>query len=126
MGGYAYQVGELTNDVFAVAKKGASVAELPRHTVSVWSRYDFTPRIGAAFGVIYRDDMFASLTNKVRLPDFTRVDAALFAQLSKSFRAQLNIENLLDTKYFAAAHNDFNISPGAPITVRASLIANFQ
>lgn len=126
MGGYAYQVGELTNDVFAVAKKGASVAELPRHTFSVWSRYDFTPRIGAAFGVIYRDDMFASLTNKVRLPDFTRVDAALFAQLSKSFRAQLNIENLLDTKYFAAAHNDFNISPGAPITVRASLIANFQ
>ena len=126
MGGYAYQVGELTNDVFGVAKKGASVAELPRHTFSVWSRYDFTPRIGAAFGVIYRDDMFASLTNKVRLPDFTRVDAALFAQLSKSFRAQLNIENLLDTKYFAAAHNDFNISPGAPITVRASLIANFQ
>ena len=126
MGGYAYQTGELTSDVFGVAKKGASVAELPRHTFSVWSRYDFTPRIGAAFGVIYRDDMFASLTNKVRLPDFTRVDAALFAQLSKSFRAQLNIENLLDTKYFAAAHNDFNISPGAPITVRASLIANFQ
>lgn len=126
MGGYAYQTGEVTSDIFAVAKKGASVAELPRHTFSMWSRYDLTPRIGAAFGVIYRDEMFTSLTNRVKLPSFTRVDAALFAQLSKSFRAQLNIENLLDTKYFAAANNDFNITPGAPITVRASLIANFQ
>ncbi len=126
MGGYAYQTGEVTSDIFGVAKKGAAVAELPRHTFSMWSRYDFTPRIGAAFGVIYRDEMFTSLTNRVKLPSFTRVDAALFAQLSKSFRAQLNIENLLDTKYFAAANNDFNITPGAPITVRASLIANFQ
>lgn len=126
MSGYAYQTGKLTSDVYGVAEKGASIAELPRHTFSVWSRYDFTPRIGAAFGVTYRDNMFASVTNRVKLPDYTRVDAALFAQLSKSFRAQLNIENLLDTKYFIAAHNDFNISPGAPITVRASLIANFQ
>jgi catecholate siderophore receptor len=125
MGGYAYQTGELTSDVFGIAKKGATVAELPRHTFSMWSRYDFTPNIGAAVGVIHRDDMFASLTNRVSLPDFTRVDAALFARFTKSFRGQLNIENLFDTKYFASAHNDFNITPGSPIAVRATLIANF-
>lgn len=125
MGGYAYQVGELTDDIFGIAKKGASVGELPRHTFSVWSRYDFTPRLGAAFGVIYRGDMFASVTNRVVLPDFTRVDAALFAQITKQVRAQLNFENLFDTKYFAAAQNDFNITPGSPIAIRASLIANF-
>ena len=125
MGGYAYQVGEITSDILGIAKKGASVAELPRHTFSVWSRYDITPSIGAAFGVIHRDDMFASLTNRVSLPDFTRVDAALFAQFTKRFRGQLNIENLFDTKYFAAAQNDFNITPGSPIAVRATLIANF-
>lgn len=125
MGGYAYQVGEITSDIFGIAKKGASVAELPRHTFSVWSRYDITPSIGAAFGVIHRDNMFTSLTNRVSLPDFTRVDAALFAQFTKRFRGQLNIENLFDTKYFAAAQNDFNITPGSPIAVRATLIANF-
>jgi|CXWL01.1.fsa_nt_gi catecholate siderophore receptor len=125
MGGYAYQVGEITGDIFGIAKKGASVAELPRHTFSVWSRYDITPSIGAAFGVIHRDSMFTSLTNRVSLPDFTRVDAALFAQFTKRFRGQLNIENLFDTKYFAAAQNDFNITPGSPIAVRATLIANF-
>ncbi|MGZ0019084.1 TonB-dependent siderophore receptor [Nitrosomonas sp. wSCUT-2] len=125
MGGYAYQVGEISSDILGIARKGATVAELPKHTFSVWSRYDITPRIGAAFGVIHRDNMYASLTNRVVLPDFTRVDAALFAQFSKSFRGQLNIENLFDTKYFASAHNDFNITPGSPIAVRASLIANF-
>ncbi|MXS84205.1 TonB-dependent siderophore receptor [Nitrosomonas oligotropha] len=125
MGGYAYQVGEITSDIFGVAKKGASVAELPRHTFSMWSRYDITPSIGAAFGVIHRDSMLASLTNRVTLPDFTRVDAALFTQFTKRFRGQLNIENLFDTKYFASAQNDFNITPGSPIAIRATLIANF-
>ncbi|MER0204447.1 MAG: TonB-dependent siderophore receptor [Nitrosomonas sp.] len=125
MGGYAYQVGEITSDIQGVAKKGASVAELPRHTFSMWSRYDITPSIGAAFGVIHRDSMLASLTNRVTLPDFTRVDAALFTQFTKSFRGQLNIENLFNTKYFASAQNDFNIAPGSPIAIRATLIANF-
>ncbi|MBY0484572.1 TonB-dependent siderophore receptor [Nitrosomonas sp.] len=125
MGGYAYQVGEITSDIKDIAKKGTKVAELPRHTFSVWSRYDFTPRLGAAFGVIHRDNMFTSLTNTVILPDFTRVDAALFAQFTKSFRGQLNIENLFNTKYFASANNDNNIAPGSPIAVRATLIANF-
>lgn len=125
MGGYAYQEGKITDDIFGIAKKGASVGELPRHTFSVWSRYDFTPRFGAALGVIYRGDMFASVTNRVTLPDFTRVDAALFAQITKHVRTQLNFENLFDTKYFASAQNDFNITPGSPIAIRASLIASF-
>ena len=125
MGGYAYQVGEITSDILGIARKGATVAELPRHTFSVWSRYDVTPMFGVAVGVIHRGDMFASLTNRVSVPDFTRVDAALFAQFTKRFRGQLNIENLFDTRYFAAAHNDFNITPGSPIAVRATLIANF-
>ena len=125
MGGYAFQLGEFTSDIQGIAKKGATVGELPRHTFSVWNRYDFTPRVGAALGVIYRGDMFASADNTVRIPDFTRVDAALFAQLTKQVRAQLNIENLFDANYFASVHNNNNITPGSPIAIRATLIANF-
>lgn len=125
MGGYAYQIGEITSTQSNAALKGATVAELPRNTFSVWSRYDFTPRFGAALGVIYRGDMFASVDNKVKIPDFTRVDAALFARLTSQVRAQLNIENLFDTKYFASVQNNNNITPGSPIAIRATLIANF-
>lgn len=125
MGGYAYQIGEITSTQSSAALKGASVAELPRHTFSVWNRYDITPRIGAAFGVVYRGGMFASTDNTVRIPDFTRVDAALFAHLTKQVRAQLNIENLFDTHYFAAVQNNNNITPGSPIAVRGTLSVNF-
>lgn len=125
MGGYAYQEGELTSTQSANAQKGATIAELPRNTFSMWNRYDFTPKIGAAVGVIYRSSMFAAVDNSVRVPDFTRVDAALFAQLTKRVRAQINIENLFDTEYFASVHNNNNIAPGSPIAVRARLVANF-
>lgn len=125
MGGYAYQTGEITSNILGVAQKGASVAELPRHTFSMWNRYDITPRVGAALGVVYRGSMYASVGNQVILPSYTRVDAALFAQFSKWFRGQLNIENLFDAKYYAAAQNDYNITPGSPIAIRASLIAGF-
>jgi len=125
MGGYAYQDGEITSTQSADAKKGATVAELPRHTFSMWSRYDFTPRLGAALGVINRSSMFASTDNTVKVDGFTRVDAAFYAQLSKHVRAQVNIENLFDAKYIASVQNNNNLSPGSPTAVRASLIANF-
>lgn len=125
MGGYAYQDGEITSTQSADAKKGATVAELPRHTFSMWSRYDFTPRLGAALGVINRGSMFASTDNTVKVDGFTRVDAAFYAQLSKHIRAQINIENLFDTKYISSVQNNNNLSPGSPTAVRASLIANF-
>jgi catecholate siderophore receptor len=124
MGGYAFQDGEITSNQ-QDAEKGATVAELPRHTFSMWSRYDFTPRLGAAIGVINRSSMFASTDNTVKVDGFTRVDAAFYARLNKHIRAQVNIENLFDTKYISSVHNNNNLSPGSPTAVRASLIANF-
>ena len=39
-------------------------------------------------------------------------------QSTERLRAQVNVENLLDTDYFASAHNNNNITPGAPRGVR--------
>ena len=122
MGGYAYQEGVLRGNQ---DNSGNTVAELPRHSFSLWNRYDFTPMWGAAFGVIGRSNMFAAVDNAVVLPDFVRVDAALYGKLTKNIRAQVNIENLFDVNYIAAAHNNNNILPGSPIAARAMIIANF-
>ena len=83
MGGYAYQHGEITKSLSPSAKEGATLAELPKHTFSMWNRYNFTPRWGAALGVIHRSGMFASTDNTVRVGDFTRLDAAVYARLNK-------------------------------------------
>jgi len=67
--------------------------------------------------------MFAAIDNTVTLPGFTRLDAAAFVTLSETLRAQVNIENLLDARYYPTSHGNNNIAPGAPRTVRFSLTA---
>ncbi len=124
-GGYAYQEGELTRSISASAQAGATLAQLPRHSISLWNKYEFTPRIAAALGVIHRGEVFTSIDNRVRLPRWTRVDAGLYYNVTPMWRAQLNIENLLDAAYFLNAHNNTNITPGSPRAVRLALTTRF-
>lgn len=124
-GGYAYQDGELTATSGSTAQDGADLANLPRHSLSLWNRYDFSPQWGAGIGVFNRSSVFASTSNAVKLDGYTRVDGALFYQHSPRLRAQLNVENVGGEDYYVNAHNDNNSLPGAPLTVRASVTANF-
>ena len=124
MGGYAYTDAEITRQITG-AQKGAVVAQVPRHTVSVWNRYDFTPFLGLGLGVIHRSSMYAALDNTVLLPGFTRLDAAMFVRLTKVIRVQANVENIANIDYVASAHNNNNILPGAPRIFRLTVVANF-
>ena len=119
--GYAYQDGEITRAISATAPAGAVLPMVPDHSVSFWSRYAFMPRWSAAVGVIHRTEVFTSTDNSVVLPGFTRVDAGLFFDVSSRIRAQVNVENLLDDRYFATAHSNNNITPGSPRAVRMSV-----
>ena len=121
MGGYARQNGELLADLGTSAHKGNRLAQLPRHSASLWNRYDFTPRLGAGLGIIHRGAMYANVDNQVTLPAFTRFDAALYWSATESLQMQLNIENLTDKRYFASAHSNNNITPGAPRSAWVSL-----
>jgi catecholate siderophore receptor len=125
MGGYAWQDAKLTAATSAAIPAGTTVPQVPTHSLSLWNRYDFTPTFGAGLGVAYRDGIFTSTSNKVRLPAFTRVDAALYYALSNQFKLQLNIENLFDKQYYASANSDTNITPGSPRALRVSLHAKF-
>lgn len=107
----------------AAARAGATVPLVPRHTLSVWNRYQLAPRLGAGLGVIRQARMYAAIDNAVTLPAFTRVDAAAYVGLSRRLRAQLNVENVLDARYYPASHGNDNITPGAPRTVRLSVTA---
>lgn len=124
-GGYAYQDGKILATQSATALSGARLAQLPRHSASFWQRYDLSSTWGFGLGCVHRGEIFAATDNAVRLPGFTRLDAAIFFKLNARFRAQLNIENLLDRDYAASAHNNNNITPGSPFAVRGSLTAKF-
>lgn len=124
MGGYAWQTGEIITQQSASALKGNRLAQLPRHSASLWNRYDFNQRFGAGLGIVYRGAIFANVDNKVTLPAFTRFDAALYWTLTPTLQLQLNVENLTNIRYFSSAHSNSNISPGAPRSAWVSV--NFR
>jgi catecholate siderophore receptor len=118
--GYTLQKAEISETTSA-APKGSEVPLVPRHSFSLWNRYDVTKQLGVGLGIIARTKSYASISNKVKLPGYTRVDAALYYKLPWGMEAQLNVENLFDAHYFPTANNDNNIAPGAPRSVRLTL-----
>ncbi len=101
---------------------------MPKHTFSLWNKYEFNETWSAALGIISRSDMYAATPTSsiaVNLPGYTRLDAAIFANINKQTKLQLNIENLLDKTYYQSAHNNNNIMYGYPLTARATLTYTF-
>lgn len=125
IGGYAYQDGEYDSTQSSTIRKGNRLAQLPRHSFSLWNRYDFDAKWGAGLGVIASSALYAGADNAVTLPGFARVDAALYYEVSRDVRVQLNVENLFDREYYASAHSNNNIMPGSPRALRVSLSANY-
>jgi catecholate siderophore receptor len=120
-GGYAHQNAFISISTLA-AKAGAQVALVPRHTFSVWNKYQVINRVGVGVGIVHRSDMFAAIDDSVVLPGYTRIDAALYVPLSEKWKLQANVENLANTSYYLTADGNNNISPGSRRGVRVSVI----
>ncbi len=121
-GGYSYQ------DAALAGNDTVRLGQVPKHQASLWNRYDFTGSFSAGIGIIHQSGQFAAIRTTpttTRLPSFTRVDAALYYDVSQAVQVQVNVENLFDTSYFSDAHNNFNISTGAPINGRFTVRAKF-
>ncbi|MGL4395581.1 MAG: TonB-dependent receptor, partial [Hyphomicrobium sp.] len=122
--GFAHTRAEIASTTTA-APAGRDVPLVPDNTFSLWNRYQLTRMFGVGVGVVHRTEMFTSISNTVELPSFTRVDAALFVNLTDNLKAQINVENLLDETYYTTAHNDNNITPGSPRAFFVTVTSNF-
>jgi catecholate siderophore receptor len=115
--GYTYQ------DAHLRGNDAVRVAQVPRHQLALWNRYELFPGFGLGLGVIHQSKQWAALHNPAvspatLVPSFTRVDAAVFFDVTERLGLQLNVENVLDEDYFSDAHNNNNISVGAPVNAR--------
>lgn len=130
-GGLALQNGEITKQQGAGASavlKGSELAQTPDRTLSLWNRYNINETWGVALGVISTSERYAALptaTQSTIMSGYTRYDAAIFAKLNEKTRLQINLENITNKEYALYAHNNNNITPGSPVTGRATLIYNF-
>ena len=124
IGGYSYQDAFVTSATTA-APSGAIVAQVPHHMFSLWNAYQWNPRIAAGLGLVSRGDMFAAIDDAAVVPGYVVADAAIFVGLTPRLRLQGNLENALGRRYFTNADNNTNISPGAPRSLRVSLLVRF-
>lgn len=122
---YTYSDGKFLDDVSGTVRAGNQLPNMPKHSASLWTRIDPVADLGAAVGVIYAGKRYAATDNFVALPDYTRVDAALYYTISPQLSAQLNVENVFNTRYFLYAHSNNNITPGSPTAFKVSLNAKF-
>jgi catecholate siderophore receptor len=106
------------------AAAGASVPLVPSTMFSVWNKYQVQRALGLGLGVIHQARTYAAIDNLVTLPAFTRIDGAVYFAGTSRLRPQLNVENLFNTRYFATANNNNNITPGTPRAVRLSVSAS--
>lgn len=105
---------------------GRKIGLVPENMFSLWNRVNLSEQWGAGLGVIHQSSSYASISNSVKLPGFTRFDGALYYTIKElKSRLALNVENLFDKNYYPTADGDNNISPGAPRTVRLTLNTSF-
>jgi catecholate siderophore receptor len=132
-GGYAHLDAKVVNALntgtdpnAAAIPAGRRVALVPRNMVSLWNRFDIGGGWGAGLGLVRQGASFASISNAVKLPAFTRADGAVYYTFpGEKTRVALNVENLTDRKYYPTADGDNNITVGAPRTARITVTAKF-
>lgn len=119
-GGWASQRARIVSTTRSGAE-GATVPLVPQNTLSLWNKVQLTPQLGVGLGAVHQSRVYAALDNAVTLPAYTRYDAGLYVALPAHSSLQVNMENLLGTTYYATAHGNNNIMPGAPRTLRVSV-----
>ena len=99
--------------------------EIPETMYSMWANYEVNPKLGWAVGVMHQGESLIKDGGTQILPDYTRVDAAVYLMLSDDFRLQVNMENLTDELYFPHSHSTHQVSVGRERNIRLSLTRNF-
>ena len=104
---------------------GTKLGLVPQNAFSAWNRFQLGGGWGLGLGVIRQSSMFATISDAVTLPAFTRVDGAVYYRIDDRTRIALNLENLSSTRYYPTADADNNITVGAPRNARVTLSLAF-
>ena len=119
---YAYNVTEISKSVNP-AEVGRIIENAPRNSSSSWVKYNFNNGKLKGFGIA-AGHIQASLRNTLEsgftLPGYFILNSGI--QYSKShFTLAVNLNNILNTTYWASAYNNVSKWPGEPRNLRLRL-----
>ncbi|SAK97529.1 TonB-dependent siderophore receptor [Caballeronia fortuita] len=98
-GGYTYMNGTIRKAFDGT--QGNVPANLPKHMLTLWTTYDFTPVWQIGGGPSYVSSRYAANNNLVEAGGYVRWDV-MAAYHQKRYDIQFNVQNLLDKKYYDA------------------------
>ena len=97
--------------------------------LSLWYSYQANERIGFGLGVTHQGESFIKDTSNgstgPALPDYTRVDFALYINASDKDVVRIHVENLTDELYFPHSHSTHQASVGESLNARISYSRRF-
>ncbi len=113
-GGYTYLKSELRDNGKDVANNGNRFPNTPKHSFTMWTQYDFTPKFTLGGGAFYMSEVYGDPANQRAVPSYWRFDAMAQYRFHKNFNIQVNVQNLFNRKYFDQAYpaHYASIAPG--------------
>lgn len=105
--GYAYldsEVRDAPSRPFAI---GQELGGTPEHSLSVFTTYDFTPKLSLGGGLQHVGEHFSGVqatatgTRKVRIPQYTVGDFYATWRFSDAVQVRMNVYNLTDRDYLS-------------------------
>ncbi|WP_298208393.1 TonB-dependent siderophore receptor [Acidovorax sp.] len=134
--GYAWLDGRMTKSLAkvntaqlpttSIAVQGQVAALTPRNSAFLWAMKDLGHGLRLGGGVNHVGARFTSLSNRVTLPAYTTLDAALQYTLGQ-WDVDVNIKNLTNRKFYVSSHGstDGLILPGSPRALQVTLRTRF-
>ena len=97
--------------------------------LSLWYSYQANETFGFGLGVTHQGESFIKDTTNgstgPALPDYTRVDFAMYINASDNDVVRVHIENLTDELYFPHSHSTHQASVGESLSARVSYSRRF-
>jgi iron complex outermembrane receptor protein len=119
--GYSY-VDAIIKDDLNPALIGQRVQNTPKHSASLWTRYNFETQqlkgIGFGAGLQYSGTKLPLYIRDFTLPAYTLVDAAVYySPAGSKVQLAINMNNILNKTYWVGAQNYLRLFPGTPRNV---------
>jgi iron complex outermembrane receptor protein len=135
--GYTFTDSTVTKDSDLV-RVGSRIANAPRHSANLWSRYDVKDGrlkgLGVGVGLVYSGERAGTIRGStsnlpvLKLPSYFRVDAGLY-YVADRYELTARMVNLTDELYYESnlgtTTTSLNIRPGAPRTATLSMRVKF-
>ncbi|SDC12119.1 TonB-dependent siderophore receptor [Pedobacter soli] len=116
--GYSY-IDAIIQDDFNPALIGQRVQNTPKHSASLWTRYNLETiklkGIGFGAGVQYSGTKLPLYIRDFELPAYTLFDAAIYySPVGSKVQLAANLNNILNKTYWVGAQNYLRLFPGTP------------